>query len=320
MAIRTAFTERFGVTHPLVLAPMGGVAGGALAAAVSNAGGLGLVGGGYGDRGWLERELQTVVEATSRPWGVGLITWAASEDLVRLALSYRPAAVFLSFGDPVPFASLVRESGSRLICQVQDVAGARQAADAGADLIVAQGTEAGGHGSRRSALPLVPAVADAVSPVPVLAAGGIADGRGVAAAMMLGAQGAVLGTRFCATREALWPDWAKEGLVAGGGDHTVRTRVFDVARGLDWPGRYTGGALRNAFADAWEGREDELRASADDRERFARGQQTGSPDVALVWAGEGIDLITSVEPAAEVVTRIAGHAESLLRGASRLIG
>ena len=197
---------------------MGGVSGGALAAAVSEAGGLGLVGGGYGDPRWLERELRLVAGATGKPWGVGVITWAVGEDIVRLALSYRPAAVFLSFGDPAPFGALVREAGTRLICQVQDVAGARQAAAAGADVIVAQGTEAGGHGSRRATLPLVPAVADAVAPVPVLAAGGIADGRGVAAALMLGAQGAVLGTRFCATPEALYPDWAKKQLVAGGGD------------------------------------------------------------------------------------------------------
>jgi nitronate monooxygenase len=319
MAIRTSFTELFQVTHPLVLAPLGGVSGGTLAAAVSDAGGLGLVGGGYGDRSWLERELQTVAGSTSKPWGVGLITWAASEDIVRLALSYQPAAVFLSFGDPAPFASLIRQAGTRLICQVQDVAGARQAAAAGADLIVAQGTEAGGHGSRRSALPLVPAVADAVYPVPVLAAGGIADGRGVAAALMLGAQGAVLGTRFCATPEALCPDWAKAQLVACGGDQTTRSRVFDIARGLDWPGHYTGRALRNAFIDAWDGREAELRASAGARERFAQGQQDGSPDVALVWGGEGIDLITAVEPAGNLVTRIIAQAEGLLRGTSRLV-
>lgn len=115
MAIRTVFTERFQVTHPLVLAPMGGVSGGMLAAAVSNAGGFGLVGGGYGDPRWLERELETVVGSTSKPWGVGLITWAVHEDIVRLALSYRPAAVFLSFGDPARFASLVRQAGARLI-------------------------------------------------------------------------------------------------------------------------------------------------------------------------------------------------------------
>jgi nitronate monooxygenase len=163
----------------------------------------------------------------------------------------------------------------------------------------------------------VPAVVDAVAPVPVLAAGGITDGRGVAAALMLGAQGAVLGTRFCATPESLYPDWAKKQLVAGGGDETSRTRVFDAARGFDWPDPYTGRALRNAFADAWDGREDELRASAEARERFALGHQAGDPDVGLVWAGEGADLITAVEPAGELVSRIAAHAEQLLRGAAR---
>ena len=315
MAIRTPFTELFQVAHPLVLAPMGGVSGGALAAAVSEAGGLGLVGGGYGDPRWLERELQLVAAATGKPWGVGVITWAVGEDIVRLALSYRPAAVFLSFGDPAPFGALVREAGIRLICQVQDVAGARQAAAAGADVIVAQGAEAGGHGSRRATLPLVPAVADAVAPIPVLAAGGIADGRGVAAALMLGAQGAVLGTRFCATPEALWPDWAKDRLVAHGGDQTSRTQVFDIARGLDWPRPYTGRALRNAFVDSWDGREAELRADSGALDRFARGHQAGDPDVALVWAGEGTDLITAVEPAGNLVTQIMAQAEGLLRGA-----
>jgi nitronate monooxygenase len=317
MAITTPFTELFGVDHPLVLAPMGGVSGGALAAAVSEAGGLGLVGGGYGDPRWLERELQLVAGATGKPWGVGVITWAVGEDIVRLALSWRPAAVFLSFGNPAPFGALVKEAGTRLICQVQDVAGARQAAAAGADVIVAQGTEAGGHGSRRATLPLVPAVADAVAPVPVLAAGGIADGRGVAAALMLGAQGVVLGTRFCATPEALYSDWAKKQLVAGGGDATSRTQVFDIARGLDWPSPYTGRAMRNAFADRWDGREAELRADSGARDRFARGHQAGDPDVALVWAGEGTDLITAVEPAGDLVTQIMAQAEGLLRGAAR---
>lgn len=317
MAIQTAFTERFELTHPLVLAPMAGVSGGTLAGAVSDAGGLGLVGGGYGDRGWLEPELQTVASATSKPWGVGLITWSATEDIVRLALSYQPAAVFLSFGDPVPFASLIKQAGARLICQVQDVAGARQAAAAGADVIVAQGTEAGGHGSRRSTLPLVPAVVDAVAPVPVLAAGGIADGRGVAAALMLGAQGAVLGTRFCATPEALCAEWAKEELVAHGGDQTTRTRVFDVVRGLDWPSPYTGRALHNAFVDDWDGREAQLRASASARDRFAQGKEAGDPDVAVVWAGEVTDLITAIEPAAKLVGQIITQAEGLLRATSR---
>jgi nitronate monooxygenase len=139
----------------------------------------------------------------------------------------------------------------------------------------------------------------------------------MAAALMLGAQGAVVGTRFCATPEALYPDWAKKQLVDGGGDETSRTRVFDIARGLDWPDPYTGRALRNAFTDAWDGREEELRASAQARERFALGHQAGDPDVGLVWAGEGTDLITAVEPAGELVGQIIAQTEGLLRGAPR---
>jgi nitronate monooxygenase len=178
MAMRTALTEAFGLAYPIVLAPMGTVAGGQLAAAVSTAGGLGVVGGGYGDPDWLVRELALVQAATDRPWGIGLITWHATADVVELALRYRPAAFLLSFGDVRPFAPAIKAAGCTLICQVQDVEAACEAVAAGADFIVAQGSEAGGHGAVRATLPLVPAVVDAVAPVPVLAAGGIADGRG----------------------------------------------------------------------------------------------------------------------------------------------
>jgi len=320
VAIHTAFTERLQVAHPLVLAPMAAVSGGKLAAAVSNAGGLGLVGGGYGDHEWLERELEAVTAGTVRPWGAGLITWSATPEVLRLVLSYRPAAVLLSFGDPAPYAATIKQSGAALICQVQDVAGAREAAAAGADVIVAQGTEAGGHGGRRSTLPLVPAVADAVAPLPVLAAGGISDGRGLAAALMLGASGAVVGTRFCAAPEALYPDWAKARLAAETGDHTTRTRVFDAARGLEWPAAYTGRALRNTFTATWDGRETELASDASARQQFTRAQKHGDPDTALVWASEGIDLITAIEPAADLVDRIITETGDLLHRAPRLAG
>src|ERR1700678_3880643 len=148
VTLSTAFTEMFGITHPIALAPMGGSAGGALAAAGSNGGGLGLVGSGNGDREWLARELPLVAQGTSGPWGVGFQSWAIGPGAVEYALRYEPRAVMLSFGDPRPFAGLVRQSGAVLIVQVTDLDEARQAVDAGADLIVAQGTEAGGHGAR----------------------------------------------------------------------------------------------------------------------------------------------------------------------------
>ena len=233
--IRTALTETFALSHPLVLAPMGGVSGGRLAAAVSNAGGLGLVGGGYGDRDWLARELALVQAQATRAWGVGFITWSIGPGVLELALAHAPRAVMLSFGDPRPHADAIRAAGCALVCQVQSLAEAELAREAGADFIVAQGTEAGGHGGTRSTLALVPAIVDLVAPTPVLGAGGIADGRGVAAALMLGAQGALIGTRFCATPEALGRDAAKRRLVAASGDETARTRVFDIVRGYAWP-------------------------------------------------------------------------------------
>jgi nitronate monooxygenase len=147
MALRTTFTELLAVTHPIALAPMGGSAGGELAAAVSNGGGLGLVGGGRGDRDWLEQELAIVVERTDKPWGVGFLSWSATIEAVESALEYRPHAVMLSFGDPTRLAEPVMAAGVRLIVQVTDLDEAEAAVRLGADVIVAQGAEAGATGA-----------------------------------------------------------------------------------------------------------------------------------------------------------------------------
>lgn len=308
--ITTALTEMFDLHHPIVLGAMGGVSGGRLAAAVSNAGGLGLVGGGYGDCAWLEAELALVKEQTTRPWGVGLITWAIRREALQLALRARPHAFMLSFGDPRPYAAEIKAAGCRLICQVQDVAQALLARDAGADLIVAEGTEAGGHGGVRATLPLVPAVVDAVSPIPVVAAGGIADGRGLAAALMLGAHGALMGTRFYASREALGHAEAKRRIAAAGGGDTLRTRVFDIVRGYAWPGGETGRALRNGFLQRWHGREVDLSHTLDaEGPAFQAAMRSGDCDTMMVWAGEVVDLIERVEDAATLVARIGRDAE-----------
>lgn len=319
--IDTALTRMFGLRHPIVLGPMGGVAGGRLAAAVSNAGGLGLVGGGYGDPEWLRAELSLAAASARAPWGVGLITWAANPELVALALTYRPHAFMLSFGDPLSYVAAIKTAGCKLICQVQDLDTARQARDAGADLIVAQGTEGGGHGGVRATLPLVPAVVDAVAPIPVVAAGGIADGRGLAAALMLGAHGALIGTRFYACTEALGHAHAKQRIAEANGGQTSRTRVFDVVRGYDWPGGYTGRAIVNRFMRRWHGQEDALTTNAHaERAAFYKAAQDGDVDTAMVWAGEAVDLIERVEDAATLVERIAQGAEAQLRAVSLVPG
>jgi nitronate monooxygenase len=315
MTLSTAFTEMFGITHPIALAPMGGSACGALAAAVSNGGGLGLLGSGNGDREWLARELPLVAEGTSEPWGVGFQSWAIDPGVVEYALRREPRAVMLSFGDPRPFAELVRQSGAVLIIQVTDLAEARQAAAVGADVIVAQGTEAGGHGARRgwSTLAFVPAVVDLAGPVPVLAAGGIADGRGVATALALGAAGALVGTRFLATAEALADPEAKKAIVDGDGGETERSSVLDIARGSRWPLEYTGRTLGHPFLDRWRDAEAELAADPDDvrrayREAIARDEIPAEP----VWASQAIGLIRDLPPAAELVGVLAAQAEEAL--------
>lgn len=319
MAIHTRLTERLGIEHPIVLAPMGGVAGGRLAAAVSNAGGLGLVGGGYGDPAWMHTELEFVSKNTTHPWGVGLITWHATVEAVALALEYRPRVFMLSFGDPRPWLDRIKAAGCLVMCQVQEVQDARDAVAAGADLVVAQGTEAGGHGALRATLPLVPAVVDAVAPTPVLAAGGIADGRGLAAALMLGASGVLIGTRFYGAAESLGHPRAKARLVSARAGETTRTRLFDAVRGYAWPSGFTGRALRNAFLERWEGHEAKLAASREARERFQAAQADGDFETAMVWAGEDVDLINEVLPAAEIVQRFLAQATARLQSAAAFL-
>jgi len=315
MTLHTAFTEFFSVEHPIVLAPMGGASGGALAAAVSNGGGLGLVGGGRSDWNWIEHELEIVANATEKPWGVGFQSWSTGPATVERAMERRPAAVMLSFGDPVPLVEPVRRAGAALIIQVVDLEEARQALDVGADLIVAQGTEAGGHGGRRSTLAFVPAVVDLAAPTPVLAAGGIADGRGVAAALALGAVGALMGTRFLVTPEALIDPSAMKAIIEAGGEDTYRSRVSDIARGAPWPARYGARTIRNDFFDRWRGREDELATNATARQQYQDAVARGEP-LETVWASEAIDLITAMTPAADLVAALAADAETALARAA----
>jgi nitronate monooxygenase len=307
----TPLTRCLGMRHPVLLAPMGAISGGRLAAAVTRAGGLGFVGPGYLDQDWIDRELEA---AEGERVGVGFISWHLARDPGRLTatLARRPVAVMLSFGDAAPFVNEIRRSGAVLLIQVQTLQAAREALALGADVLVAQGTEAGGHGAERALFPLLPAVVDAAGSVPVVAAGGISDGRGLAAALSLGAAGALLGTRFYAAAESLAPRAARARLIAAGGDDTVRTRVFDVVRGLDWPVPFTGRAVRNDFTRAWHGREAELAADAAEGPRYAAASAAGDYDTAVLWAGEGADFVTEVEPAARIVDRIVTEAVAAL--------
>ncbi|MBA3327042.1 MAG: nitronate monooxygenase [Solirubrobacterales bacterium] len=313
----TRLTGAFGLEHPILSAPMAVAAGGWLAAAVSSAGGLGLVGGAYVDRDWIAAELD---EAGDTPVGCGFITWALerSPDVLDLVLERRPRAVMLSFGDPRPLGARVRDAGVPLICQVNSRPDALLALEAGADVVVAQGAEAGGHGAHhRSTLTLVPELADLLadrSPDTLLcAAGGIADGRGLAAALMLGADGVLIGSRLWATTEAKVPTGLHDAALAADGDATTLSRALDIARGLPWPDRFSCRVLRNRFSETWDGREAELRdAGHTVGEDWKRAFVAGDPDASNTIVGEAVGLIHGVQPAADVIERIVAEATTLL--------
>jgi nitronate monooxygenase len=234
-----------------------------------------------------------------------------------LVLERRPPAVMLSFGEVRPHGQKIKKAGALLICQIQTLEQAKAAVANDADILVAQGAEGGGHGISRSTFPLVPAVVDAVPRIPVAAAGGVADGRGLAAALMLGADGVLVGTRFYASQEAAGFAAAKDRIVSATGDRTIRGILFDIARRNVWPAPYTGRVLRNSFSENWRGREAELLQHQDEEaDSYAAARTNGDFDTAAVIAGEAVDLITDIPPASEIVRRMVTEAAGLLSGAS----
>jgi len=317
MPISTPLTTLLQVKHPILLAPMDVIAGARLAMAVSDAGGFGILGGGYGERAWLEAETAKL-KKFSGVFGIGFITWSLAKqpELLDIALAANPRAIMLSFGDPKPFARRIKSAGALLICQVQNEEMARQALDAGADILVAQGTEAGGHGASRTTIDVVPAIIDvAAGRVPAVAAGGIADGRGLAAIMMLGAAGVLLGTRFYASIEADGADEAKRRICAAASGNSVRGIIFDLSRNNVWPAPFTGRCLINDHARRWIGREIELMQNVQQvAAEYAAAKAAGNFDIAAVIAGEAVGLIHDIPPAAEIVGRIVTEAEQILLG------
>jgi nitronate monooxygenase len=324
--IRTRLTERFGITHPIVCAPMALVTGGALAAAVSRAGGLGVVGGAYAGTLGGEPDLEVeIARAKSGKYGVGFITWALERapKMLTTALRHSPFCVFLSFGDPRPFAAEIRQAGALLICQVQFLSQIEAALEAGADAIVVQGMEAGGHGATRSTLPFVPEAADYLkqqSPQTLLlAAGGIADGRGLAAALMLGADGVVIGTRLWASAEALTPKSHTDKAINTTGDGTIRTKTLDALRGVPWPREYSFRFLKNKLTNEWADREAEaFSAFGTLSAQYAKARAQGDLDTLAVVGGEAVGLLKDRPPAASIMESMVSQAEALLRNGGKL--
>jgi nitronate monooxygenase len=305
--IRTRFTERFGVEVPIMSAPMAMHSGGTLAGAVSAAGGLGSFGGIHrsGGPAWIHEQVAITRAATDKPFGIGFITsfLRFAEPMFDAAVDAGADVIALSFADPQPWADRAHAAGAKVVCQVQTFEDADLAVGAGADALVAQGNEAGGHTGTMGLLPFLAAVVERHPDVPVLAAGGIADGRTLAAVLAAGADGAWLGTALLATTEAIEiTDEHKRAIVASDGGDTVFTRAYDIASGLPWPATIGERVRRDAFTDEWAEREEQLRATRAD---------VSAP--AEVIYGQSAAFVTEVRSAADVVTTIVADAEAILR-------
>jgi NAD(P)H-dependent flavin oxidoreductase YrpB (nitropropane dioxygenase family) len=328
--MRTALCERLGIELPVFQAAIGGAAGPALASAVCRAGGLGTLGLSAFDGTESRARIREVRKATDRPFVGNVVLAFDVAAQIDAMLSERIPIVSIFWGDPAPLAGRVHEAGALLMVTVGGIEEALHAVAGGADIIVAQGWEAGGHvRGTTSTLALVPAVVDAVAPVPVVAAGGIADGRGLAAVLALGAEAAWIGTRFLAAVEAdLHPHYRARILEASGGD-TFYSQLFDGG----WPDA-PGRVLRNPTVAAWEAagrpapgarpgeREAIGHAGSEAVFRYeavtARTDFTGDIDAMSLWAGQGVGLANRVQPAAEIVRDLVSEARSVLRAGGLL--
>jgi nitronate monooxygenase len=297
------------------------VAGGALAAAVSRAGGLGIVGGAYAGTMGGEPDLETeLAQAKSSKLGVGFIPWTLERapKMLTKTLQHWPFCVFLSFGDPSPFTAEIAKAGAVLICQVKFLSQIEIALKAGATAVAVQGTEAGGQGASRSTFPFVPEAADYLkhhSPETLLiAAGGIADGRGLAAVLMLGADGVVVGTRLWASAEALTPQAHTDKAIRVTGDSTIRTKVLDALRGTPWPKEYSFRFLKNKLTDEWSNREGEaFSAFGTFSESYAQARAQHDLQIEAVGCKEAVGLLRHRPTAESIVTSMVTQAEELLR-------
>jgi len=314
--LTTALTRLLGIDVPIIQAGMGGDAGPALAAAVSEAGALGSMGTIGVSPDAVRANIAALRLLTARAWALNLITfdWAPFTPLlVDIAIEEGVPAVVLSFGDFGPALGRCKAAGILTLVQVQDAGAARAALEGGADAVIVQGNEAGGHTGERGTLSFAAQVLDIASETPVVVAGGVGNGRGLAAALAMGAAGVVMGTRFKATAEFTATASQKSAVVASDGSNTAAAPVFDVPYPFAWPRGVVGRAVKSQFYEDWHGREEGLRAKVAEYPPFGLVAELGkSAATEINWAGESSGLVGEILPAAEVVRRTAAQADELL--------
>lgn len=323
--IHTRICDVLGISHPIVLGGMGSATSASLVAAVSNAGGFGTLGTSSFGAHELNREIAAIREKTDKPFGINHLLFLTQDDVLQVTLRARPAVVAFAWArmnqDLPDYFKRAHGAGSKVMYMTGEVALAIKAVEAGADIIVAQGTEAGGHVGWMASLPLVPMVVQAVAPIPVIAAGGIADGRGLAAALALGAEGVLLGTRFLATTEAPLHANMKQAIIDSDGHDTVLTEIPDIATGRVWPGAMSR-VKRNKFIDRWAGQEWALRQCYDEVGGAAMtARATGDVENSALFFGQDAGLIDSVRSAEDIIGSMVSEAENVIKTRlSRLVG
>ena len=317
--IATALTELLGIDIPIVSAPMTPQAGGGLARAVSEAGAFGMLGIEEIDtEAGIAEQLALIKAGPAVPFGIGLVAWVIAKrpELLELAIAARPKLISISFGDPGPHVARLREAGILVASQVQSRRWAETALEADVDVLVAQGTEAGGHTGSVGTLPLLQIVLE-MTDRPVVAAGGIATGRGLAAVVAAGAAGAWIGTPFLLAQEARSTSRARDRIVAADETQTLYTSVYDRLQDKGWPEEFGARALRNPFGTKWTGREELLGAGTEARAAFDQAKASEDYDVAHIYAGQSVGLLDALRPAGAIVGEIAAQAEGLLGTARR---
>lgn len=315
--IHTRICDLLGVRHPIVLGGMGTATTAPLVAAVSNAGAFGTLGTSAFNAATLESEIAAIHERTDKPFGINHLLFQVQEEMFAVTLRARPAVTAFAWArkdqDLRNYFQRAHDAGSKVMYMAGEVPEALRAAEAGADVLVAQGTEAGGHVAWMASLPLLPMMVRALAPLPVLCAGGIADGRGLAAALALGGEGVLLGTRFMATPEAPIHAKYKEAIIQSDGHDTVLTEIPDLASQRVWPGAMSR-AQRNRFIERWAGREWALRQNAAEvGKQITVARAAGDVDNAPLSFGQDAGLIDSIRPVREVVDAIVGDAEAIIR-------
>jgi NAD(P)H-dependent flavin oxidoreductase YrpB (nitropropane dioxygenase family) len=321
--IKTRLTELLGIRHPIVLGGMSRATASDVVGAVSEAGGLGTLGISAMTPEDIRSSCDRIRLLTSAPFGLNALLFLVTAEQLEAILACRPHVVATAWRRPEQdlraVADRVHGMGALHMHQADTLDEAKRAAEAGADIVVAQGTEGGGHVGVMATLPLARMVIRALPDIPVVVAGGIADGAGVAAALVLGGDGVLLGTRFLATDEAPFPDGYKRAIVASDGHDTLLSEIPDVAAGQVWPGAYAR-VLRNEFIEEWVGREGELRRHlAEVRQSLQTARAAGDAKRGSLLMGQDAGLIDSIEPAGKLVERLAAEAGPALRERGRLV-